>query len=254
MAAHAGAGRRPALPATAHIGAWAGTANLLLSIAVLLTTRSSWKFWPVHGDSDAEYAAWFARNCAGAFAQTISTNIGALLGVWFAFSLTRALRLPQQSLLSFVIRTCVTIIVPGLLVVNARFSVTSTPQFINDPMSWPLLRAFTEACLFTFYGLLSVFAFLLLAAAVAILTSRELPAWTDWTAVVAGVLTLPAGGIALVRSGRLAPLPLPSVTPFFLCWLWVAAVSVAMPRLPPRNAADRSMYGARHCHSVNLPH
>lgn len=222
-----------------RIGAWAGIANLLLSIAVLLTTRSSWKFWPVRGDSDAEYAAWFARNSTGAFAQTISTNIGALLGVWFAFSLTRALRLPQHSLLSFVIRSSATIIVPGLLVVNAMFSVTSTPQFINDPASWPLLRAFTEACLFTFYGLLSVFAFLLLAAAVAILTSRELPAWTGWSAVAAGVLTLPAGGIALVRSGWLAPLSLPSVTPFFLYWLWVAAVSVAMLRLPARDAAER---------------
>lgn len=221
-----------------RVGAWAGIANLLLSLAVLLTTRSSWKFWPVRGDSDAAYAAWFARNSTGAFAQTFSTDIGALLGVWFAFSLTRALRLPHQSMLAFVIRTCATIIVPGMLVVNAMFSVASTPQFIDDPASWPLLRAFTEASLFTFYGLLSVFACLLLAAAVAILGSRELPAWTGWTAGAAGVVTFAGGGIALVRSGWLAPLSLPSVTPFFLYWLWVAAVGVAMLRRAGRPGAE----------------
>jgi hypothetical protein len=223
-----------------RVGAWAGIANLLLSLAVLLTTRSSWKFWPVRGDSDAAYAAWFARNSTGAFAQTFSTNIGALLGIWFAFSLTRALRLPRNSLLAFIMRTSATIVVPVLIVVNAMFSVTSTPQFIHDPASWPLLRAFTEASLHTFYGLLSVFACLLLAAAVAILRGRELPAWTGWTAVVAGVLCLAGGGIALVRSGWLAPLSLPSVTPFFVYWLWVAAVGVVMLRLPEREESQDS--------------
>ncbi|MFJ4624002.1 hypothetical protein [Streptomyces sp. NPDC088812] len=218
-----------------RLGAWAGIANLLLSLAVLLTTRDSWKFWPVRGDSDAEYAAWFDRYSAGASAQTFSTNIGALLGIWFAFSLTRALRLPRDSFLSFVIRTSATVIVPGMLVVNAMFSVTSTPQFIDEPVSWPLLRAFTEACLHTFYGLLSVFAFLLLAAAVAIHRSRELPAWTAWTALAAGLVTLASSAVSLVRSGWLAPLSLPSVTPFFLFWLWVAAVGVAMLRLPSRD-------------------
>jgi uncharacterized membrane protein YjjP (DUF1212 family) len=218
-----------------RLGAWAGIANLLLSLAVLLTTRHSWKFWPVRGDSDAEYAAWFRHHAAGGFAQTFSTNIGALLGLWFVFALTRALRLPRESLLSFVIRTSATVIVPGMIVVNAMFSVAGTPQFVHDPASWPLLRAFTEACLHTFYGLLSVFAFLLLAAAVAILRGGELPAWTGWTALAAGVVTLAGGGVSLVRSGWLAPLSLPSVTPFFLYWLWVAAVGVVMLRLPPRD-------------------
>ncbi|MBY8883033.1 hypothetical protein [Actinacidiphila acidipaludis] len=223
-----------------RLGAWAGIANLLLSLAVLLTTRHSWKFWPVRGDTDAEYAAWFHRYSAGGFAQTFSTNIGALLGIWFAFALTRALRLPQESLLSFVIRTSATVIVPGMLVVNAMFSVASTPQFIDDPHSWPLLRAFTEACLHTFYGLLSVFAFLLLAAAVAVRRTRELPAWTGWTALAAGIVTLAGSAVSLVRSGWLAPLSLPSVTPFFLYWLWVTAVSVAMLRLPPRDLPTAS--------------
>ncbi|GAA0593484.1 hypothetical protein [Streptomyces crystallinus] len=222
-----------------RLGAWAGIANLLLSLAVLLTTRDSWKFWPVRGDSDAEYAAWFDQHSAGAFAQTFSTNIGALLGIWFAFSLTRALRLPHDSLLSFVIRTSATVIVAGMLVVNAMFSVTSTPQLIDDPRSWPLLRAFTEACLHTFYGLLTVFALFLLAAAAAIHRSRELPAWTGWTAFAAGLITLSGSAISLVRAGWLAPLSLPSVTPFFLFWLWVAAVSVVMLRLPAREARER---------------
>lgn len=218
-----------------RLGAWAGIANLLLSLAVLLTTRHSWKFWPVRGDSDAAYADWFRHHAAGGFAQTFSTNIGALLGLWFAFALTRALRLPRESLLSFVIRTSATVIVPGMIVVNAMFSVAGTPQFVADPASWPLLRAFTEACLHTFYGLLSVFAFLLLAAAVAIRRGGELPAWTGWTALAAGVVTLAGGAVSLVRSGWLAPLSLPSVTPFFLYWLWVAAVGVAMLRLPSRD-------------------
>ncbi|GGP55802.1 hypothetical protein [Streptomyces melanogenes] len=221
-----------------RVGAWAGIANLLLSLAVLLTTRDSWKFWPVRGDSDAEYAAWFDQHSAGAFAQTFSTNIGALLGIWFAFSLTRALRLPHDSLLSFIIRTSATTIVAGMLVVNAMFSVTSTPQFIDTPESWPLLRAFTEACLHTFYGLLSVFAFFLLAAAAAIRQSRELPAWTGWTALAAGLVTLAGSAISLVRSGWLAPLSLPAVTPFFLFWLWVASVSIVMLRLPSRDLPE----------------
>ncbi|MDI2131139.1 hypothetical protein [Yinghuangia seranimata] len=219
-----------------RLGAWAGIANLLLSLAVLLTTRDSWKFWPVRGDSDAEYAAWFHHNSTGASAQTYSTNIGALLGLWFAFSLTRALRLPRDSILAFTMRTCAAVIVAGMIVVNAMFSVTSTPQFIDNPASWPLLRAFTEASLHTFYGLLAVFAFFLLAAATAIQRTRELPPWTAWTAAAAGLITLAAGPIALIRSGWLAPLSLPSVTPFFLFWLWVAAVSLAMLRLPPRDA------------------
>ena len=47
-----------------------------------------------------------------------------------------------------------------------------------------------------------------------------------------GLATLAGGAISLIRSGWLAPLSLPSVTPFFLFWLWVAAVSVVMLRLP----------------------
>ncbi|MFI6013367.1 hypothetical protein ACIBAG_31955 [Streptomyces sp. NPDC051243] len=210
--------------------AWAGIAILPTAVIPLALTGEFPMLFPRWSIPPAQLATWFAVHESAIDIQIVTGNVALLLMVWFAAGLTQTLRVPSRPTLY------TRLITPTAVAVAATYTAANGLWLLaaigvrTVPMSADLIAYAIRVGIVVWLGSQPIAAFMLFAAAVAILHTHVLPRWLAWSAITIAVPNFLVTFAALLKDGWLAPVQLATVVPYALFMLWQVTAAMSMLR------------------------
>lgn len=194
-----------------------GAAGIIAFVVVLSTSLAN-GYQSAEFTSDAEQATAFFRSLDdwfGAFSAFL-TSVGLIAMMWFAIGLALLLRrydseLPWRS--SFLAGAGI------LSVVSGQIASWDAAVFRSDDIDPQVARYAFDLGNLSFANSWVATGAMTLCAGLLIVSSRELPNWLGWWAILAGA------GSVLARSVWTEGA---AFIPFTVLWIWVAVISVLL--------------------------